>query len=668
MAEVFLARRRGAAGIAKRLVVKRVRHDLTSDPRFAELFLREARVSTALSHKNVVTVFDVGRDDDGLFLAMELVDGPDLGAALHRTRELDRRFDPLLAAHIAAEVAGGLDYAHRLRDDGGAALGLVHRDVTPRNILLSLGGEVKVTDFGVAASSRESSDERRGTVPYMSPEQAKGQAVDARSDLYALGLVLFELLGGRRAYDGTDRDSQLAQAREAVVPPLPDEVPRELAEVVARATAREPEARFAGARAMQRALATWVMAERGRRGQAEPLEHALAGFLAEMFPRWREQTGKDLEGRSVGMAGTATLQSVAETVAGDALEVEDHADQGGAVSDGSDAAALEPAARGRRGPAGWVLALGGLALGIAVAGGVGLWRSARTHQADRAPSAAAAGTAAEPTAVAPTPVRSGPSGALAVTGRGDAAASVADAGPGTAAGAAAGADHPQDGARAEDAGTATGRGGHGAHRSLAGHPISARVGAGTLDLNAVPWAYVSNRRGAREGDPGARDPTVGRAPPRPPAQPGAGARAESHGQRHAGSPQPLRGQSAPVTRPPPRARRTRAASPVFAAHCAGRVTSLTHSGGMSRNSRVFFWRSFSARHWRIGSRQRPSSSGGISGSAGVAPGGPVCGGGGLAGNATVGGDTVWWASPVGRPWGNRANRTRWRRSSGFDGS
>ncbi|HWM87354.1 MAG TPA: serine/threonine-protein kinase, partial [Kofleriaceae bacterium] len=313
MAEVFLARRRGAAGIAKRLVVKRMRQDLTSDPRFAELFLREARVATQLSHKNIVTVFDVGRDDEGLFLAMDYVEGPDLAAAIERARERDLRFDPLLAAHIASEVAAGLEYAHRVRDEQGAPLGLVHRDVTPRNILLSLDGEVKVTDFGVAVLHGDSTEERRGTVPYMSPEQARGESVDPRADLFSLGLVLYELLAGRRAHEGGDRDTVLALARAGEVPPLEADVPPELARVVTRATAVARDDRYASAREMQRELAGWAVGERGRRGQTDPLEHALASFLARVAPDWAEQT-THADGRTAGEAGTATLRSVAETV------------------------------------------------------------------------------------------------------------------------------------------------------------------------------------------------------------------------------------------------------------------------------------------------------------------------------------------------------------------
>src|SRR5690606_25870421 len=211
------------------------------------------------------------------------------------------------------EVAAGLDHAHRLRDDAGAPLGLVHRDVTPRNILLSLAGEVKVTDFGVAALGDGAGEGRRGTVPYMSPEQARGEAVDARSDLFSVGLVLHELLTGERVRRGEGQEEILEQARGGQVPRAPG-APEALADIVERACAARPEDRFESAREMQRQLAAWVLAERGRSG-AEPLEHVLAGFLGGLFPGWSERRGEDAGLRPAGTAGTATLRSVAETAA-----------------------------------------------------------------------------------------------------------------------------------------------------------------------------------------------------------------------------------------------------------------------------------------------------------------------------------------------------------------
>jgi len=469
MAEVFLARRRGAAGIHKRLVVKRVRQDLTSDPRFAEMFLREARVSTALSHKNIVTVFDVGRDDEGLFLAMDYVDGPDLAAALERAAAREKSFDPLIAAHVASEVAAGLDYAHRLRDEKGAALGLVHRDVTPRNILLSLDGEVKVTDFGVAVLGSEGSEKRRGTLQYMSPEQARGDSIDARADVFSLGLVLHELLGGERVYRGNSKDVVLEQARTAKVPRLTGEVPEPLVEAVARATAERPDDRFATARVMQRELDTWVVAERGRRGQADPLDHALSEFLHGLFPDWSERTEEEALKGAAGAAGTATMQSVAETVGLDP----ETASRVQVLTAVRSARQTRPPSEPKTSTRGRTVAFAAGALAAAAAAvAIVLVVNSRRGDADPVkptpPIEAPPVLAVEPAPPAVEPPVEEP------------AADIADAAP------PAPAHEPER---------------HGERKNGSTPAAKEPKATGTLDLNAVPWAYVSINGGPEEETP-----------------------------------------------------------------------------------------------------------------------------------------------------------------------
>ena len=487
MAEVFLARRRGAAGIAKRLVVKRMRQELLSDPRLAELFLREARVATQLSHKNIVTVFDVGRDPEGLFLAMEYVEGPDLAAAMAGARDRDLRLDPLLAAHIASEVAAGLDHAHRARDERGAALGLVHRDITPRNILLSLDGEVKVTDFGVAVLGGEASDERRGTLPYMSPEQARSEPVDPRADLFSLGLVLFELLAERRAYDERDRDALLARARAGQLPAMPSDAPAELTRIVARATAASRDDRFASARDMQRELAGWAVNERGRRGQTDPLEHALASFLASAVPGWTEQ-GEDASGRAAGVAGTGTLRSVAET-AGDRADAES-AREGRIES-------TEPTRRSRR-PAALV---GGAALALIAAAAL-LATTRSPEPAEPAVEAPPAAEAKAPDRAAAIELRPAAETRSAHPGTPTPHPGTDGPAPATEPSGQARPDRAEPAPRPPDraaAGASTGR-----RRSSAAPRTRARR-TGTLEINAVPWAYVSI-----DGGPEVETPIRGR--------------------------------------------------------------------------------------------------------------------------------------------------------------
>src|SRR5262249_25551593 len=159
----------------------RIRPERAGDAHFLELFVREARLSMSLAHQNIVPVFDFGRSGDQVFLAMERVEGKDLGGTL--ARPAVSPLPPVVAAFIAAECCQALDYAHGRKRDDGADLGVVHRDVTPRNVLLSWSGEVKLTDFGIAALAGEETSRLIGTPAYMAPEQARGEPVDARADL-----------------------------------------------------------------------------------------------------------------------------------------------------------------------------------------------------------------------------------------------------------------------------------------------------------------------------------------------------------------------------------------------------------------------------------------------------------------------------------------------------
>jgi tRNA A-37 threonylcarbamoyl transferase component Bud32 len=286
MAEIYLARRR-AAGIEKLLVVKRLRAERAGDARFLELFVREARLSMSLTHQNIVPVFDFGRSGDQVFLAMERVEGKDLGGSLARPGAPP--LPPVVVAFVGAECCQALDYAHHRKRDDGAALGVVHRDVTPRNVLVSWSGEVKLTDFGIATLAGEETSRLIGTPGYMAPEQARGEAIDARADLYATGLVLREALTGQRARPGADRDALIAAARRGEVSPWPPgPYPAGLVAIIDRATAADPAARFPDARAMLAALDGFIVAERAAH-PGEPPARRLAAWLAEAWAGAREE-------------------------------------------------------------------------------------------------------------------------------------------------------------------------------------------------------------------------------------------------------------------------------------------------------------------------------------------------------------------------------------------
>jgi serine/threonine protein kinase len=319
MADVFLARRRSGGGIEKRLVVKRIRPENARDPGVVELFVREARVSMALSHQNIVPVFDFGRVDDALFLAMELVDGRDLGAVLTRAKERGETMSPQLIAFVGAECCAALAYAHAKTFDGGGH-GVVHRDVTPRNILVSWSGDVRLTDFGVAALRSEADLVVRGTPAYMAPEQARKEETDGRTDLYALGMVLRVAATGEQPRP-VEPLAALAAARAGELPPLP-ELPGGLGEVIARATAASPDDRYPDARAMGDALHRVANALRADHGSPGNL---LADWLRALFGDARDDATISqnpspmeavtfLDDGEAAVIGTATARSMMGTV------------------------------------------------------------------------------------------------------------------------------------------------------------------------------------------------------------------------------------------------------------------------------------------------------------------------------------------------------------------
>ncbi|HVO31471.1 MAG TPA: serine/threonine-protein kinase, partial [bacterium] len=207
MAEIWKAKVLGPAGFEKTVAVKKILPELTDDSEFLEMFVDEAKLVADLVHPNIVQVHDFGQvGPRDYFIAMEYVSGANLGSLLKRLKDRGARVPRETAIFIILESARGLGYAHAKRDSAGRSLGIVHRDVSPSNILVSFGGEVKVADFGIAKarSARQTTAEGfvRGKVSYMSPEQAAGGDLDQRSDIFSLGLVFVEMLTGKRFFTG----------------------------------------------------------------------------------------------------------------------------------------------------------------------------------------------------------------------------------------------------------------------------------------------------------------------------------------------------------------------------------------------------------------------------------------------------------------------------------
>ncbi|WP_437315172.1 serine/threonine-protein kinase [Sorangium sp. So ce385] len=268
MADLYLARVRTDLGAARLVAIKEVAPKFAHDPRFVEMLASEARLAAGLRHASIVQVEDLGREDGALYIAMEYVEGFDLRELLRRCARQKVKLPVAFSLLIIAEALQALAYAHRK--------GVVHRDVSPSNVLLSFEGEIKLCDFGIARAHERCGgtlDEAlQGKAGYMSPEQARGEALDARSDLFAAGILLWELLAGRRMYSAgagaalskdEARVELLELARRAEIPPLaerglPDEAA--LHAIVARALAESPEDRYPSAAAMLRDVAAYAAA------------------------------------------------------------------------------------------------------------------------------------------------------------------------------------------------------------------------------------------------------------------------------------------------------------------------------------------------------------------------------------------------------------------------
>jgi len=283
MAEIFLAAAQGPEGFEKEVVIKRIRSGFAGDPSFIQMFVEEAKVVSRLNHANIVQIIDFARHEETYYLAMEYVRGRSLSEAHKRARELSVPLPPVLVAHLGQEVARGLAYAHRL-SDGGRPLELVHRDVTPHNVLLSYDGAVKLTDFGIAKASNRATNSGmlKGKFAYMSPEQARGERVDPRTDVFALGVTLWELLTSGRLFDSESDIGVLraVQEREVLAPSvLNPEVDEELDRVILRALERDVSRRYQSAQELERALAHVVL-----RTARSPDDTDVGAWMRELFP------------------------------------------------------------------------------------------------------------------------------------------------------------------------------------------------------------------------------------------------------------------------------------------------------------------------------------------------------------------------------------------------
>ena len=304
MAEVYLAKKRGAEGTFKLLVVKRILPQFGSSRRFRTMFAEEAQLATRLNHPNIVQVYEFqDYGDEGQLLSMEYVEGPDLRRVMRAARAKHKRVPGYIAAYIIGEVAKGLHYAHERKDERGYPMAIVHRDVSPQNILLSFDGGVKIADFGIASANlfREEPGVLKGKTGYMSPEQARGERVDRRTDIYSLGVVFHELLTGRHVHGAAEGQELLEAVRSGQVEPpslYVRDVPTQLEAIVVRALARDPDERYPTARDFAAAITRALFQSQ------QPIDsHSLENVLETLVSR--EHTSPGSGAAAQGEAGVA---------------------------------------------------------------------------------------------------------------------------------------------------------------------------------------------------------------------------------------------------------------------------------------------------------------------------------------------------------------------------
>ena len=283
MAEVFRATHRDSGRV---VALKRILPSVSADEEFIELFHDEALIARQLEHPNIARIYDVGQVNGNHYIALEHIQGRPLRTLIDRAHSRGERLPMEIGAHIMAEVAQGLDYAHVRKNPHGQPLGIVHRDVSPQNILISYGGEVKLIDFGIAKAAgkltRTQAGSIKGKMGYMSPEQVRGEGIDRRSDVFALGICLWEVLTLERLFDAPNELLMIEKIRSGeIVPPSAANplVPAELDRIVLKALAKNVDARYASASDFQADLRAYL------RSQGVAVDAArVASFMARLFP------------------------------------------------------------------------------------------------------------------------------------------------------------------------------------------------------------------------------------------------------------------------------------------------------------------------------------------------------------------------------------------------
>lgn len=310
MAEIFLARKPGASGVSKFVAIKRILPQYVEQADFIEMFKDEAKIAVNLSHANIVSIHEFGMDKGMFFIAMDFVEGRNVRQILNKMKKSGVSFSIEQVLFIAKEVAAGLDHAHRCIDaNTGKPLNIIHRDMSPQNIMVSFEGEVKIVDFGIAKAETQLDSTRAGTLKgkfsYMSPEQAEGQAIDLRTDIFALGIVLWELLANDRLFVANNELNTLRKVRDCQIPSLRKinpNIPPELERIVNKALAKDRNLRYQTAAAFHRELSRFL-----NRHYPDFSQHDFSVFIKTLFAtEILENRKKMIEYAKIKLDGSST--------------------------------------------------------------------------------------------------------------------------------------------------------------------------------------------------------------------------------------------------------------------------------------------------------------------------------------------------------------------------
>lgn len=323
MAEVFRAKTFSHGGFEKLLVIKRILQHLGDNSEFVEMFIDEAKISVMLQHPNIVQIYDFGKMRDNYFIAMECVEGKDLKIILRKLAERRKLLPVEYAVYLAHEVCKGLDYAHKKKNLKGEAMGIVHRDMSPSNMIVSYNGEVKIADFGIAKAEISIYNTKdgvlKGKFEYMAPEQASGLPVDQRADLFAVGIMLHEMLTGRRLFKSESEIKTLERIKAADAKPpsaTNPSIPARLDEIVMRALSRDPKDRYQDAKELQTDLLEFMYP-----ATPDLTRESLAHFMQQLFiTEIAEERDRMEEGTKVAVALAAEAPD---------LDIEENWQEGG---------------------------------------------------------------------------------------------------------------------------------------------------------------------------------------------------------------------------------------------------------------------------------------------------------------------------------------------------